>query len=121
MGRHDEIDRRFAAVRAHWQIDDAELVDGHGRPILATNSGTHSPFMLAKRGPDGTLRPAPDVKTIFAHIREHDIGFFIIDPIVEFHEGEENDNVQMKLVWGAARSIAEPSHRLLDDAKHLSA
>ena len=62
--------------------------------------------MLASAAPTATLRPAPDIPKIVAHIRLT-IWPLYRGPVVEFHEGEEDDNVQMKLVCGVARSIAE--------------
>jgi len=112
----DELARRFASVRIFHGLEDSAF-EHEGRPMLFVNSGTHSPFMLAKREPSGALTRTPDVGRIVKKIRAHEIGLFIMDPVVEFHEGEENDNVQKK-VWGLARSIAEEADCAVVVAAH---
>jgi len=102
----DELDRRLASARIFHGIEDSQL-ERDGESMLFVNSGTHNPFMLAKRGQNGALTQSPDVARIVAHIRANDIGLFILDPLAEVHEGEENDNSQMKMVWATVRTIAE--------------
>ncbi len=114
----DELARRVKAVLMHHKIDDAELLDERGRPMLAFNSGVEHPLMLARQNRNGLLVPSPDVEKVIAHIRAHDIGLFMMDPMVEFHEGEENDNPQMKTVWAQARKIAVKANCAVVVAAH---
>ena len=95
---HDELSRRFAAA-----------LQSHGVPHpsgLFFNSGVHQRLTLVKRDDKGDLRATKYVERIIARMKEHNIRLLVLDPLVEFHEAEENDNVQMAYVAGVLRRIA---------------
>lgn len=94
-----ELTRRIVALRTHHQRAAPEG--------LFVNSGVDTPLTLAKRSPGGALKPHKEiVDAIVDRIREKKIDVFAFDPLVEFHEGDENNNVEMKTVWATARDIA---------------
>jgi AAA domain/Bifunctional DNA primase/polymerase, N-terminal len=102
----NELDRRTAAVLQHFGVSDGDLLDEKGDPCLFVNSGVDKPLMLAMRGANGAMVFSPDVAKVVEYIKKNGIGLLVLDPIAEMHEGEENDNAQMRLVWSAARTIA---------------
>jgi hypothetical protein len=102
----DELDRRFKALTIHFDIDDSRLLDEQGRSNLYVNSGVDWPLFVARRDKEGRLVEDAEITHIIKLIREREIGVFIMDPLVEFHEGSENDNPEMRFVWSVARKIA---------------
>ncbi|CAH1656156.1 Prim-Pol domain-containing protein [Hyphomicrobiales bacterium] len=101
----DELRRRLAATaQLHRVATDDLLLDG--RPALFLDSGVDQPLMLVSRGPGGKLVPTPAVDAVIQRIRTNQIGVWIVDPLVEFHEADENNNPEMALVWRTIRRIA---------------
>ncbi len=96
-----ELKRRIAAACTHYEIKWEDLADR-----LFLNSGAHKPLVLVARDPHGKLRQTKYVKQMAAHLIRENIGVLIIDPFVEFHEADENNNVEMRLVAAALRQIA---------------
>lgn len=101
----EELHRRLVAVMQVHGMDFADFVKD-GKPMLHMDSGTEKPLLLAHRRSDGKLTHTKQVDQIIRHIREQEIGVFVFDPLVEFHEANENDNAEMKTVIAAARRIA---------------
>jgi len=98
----DELNRRFAAAMQHHGVS-FEDIDGR----IHMDSGVERPLILVYRTADGRLKEnTPAVNQIIEQIRAQGIGLFVFDPLVEFHEAEENDNVEMRLVMATARRIA---------------
>lgn len=97
----DELKRRLAAVLQHWTIP-LEAIRGR----LALNSGADRPLLVARADRAGTVIQLPDVDACIAHIRDHGIGLFIVDPFIETHAVNENSNEQIKAVAAMFRAIA---------------
>jgi hypothetical protein len=97
----NELNRRFGATMQKFNVNRRDVA---GK--LFINSGVDHPLLLAKRKIDRSLVEAAEVERVIAFIKENKIDVFIVDPLVEFHEGEENDNVQMRKVTAIARRIA---------------
>jgi len=101
----NELNRRFGATMQKFGVDPLPLRE---KGKLFWNSGVKRPLLIAKRKKDrsSVIIEAAEVEKIIARIKRIGIDVFIIDPLVEFHEGEENDNVQMRQVMAVARRIA---------------
>lgn len=93
-----ELQRRFAAALQHHKLPHPAN--------LYFNSGVDSRLTLVKRDDKGNLRQTKHVTRMIDRMRQLNIKLLIIDPLVEFHEAEENDNVQMAYVGGTLRRIA---------------
>ncbi|KQK32136.1 hypothetical protein ARD30_07700 [Bosea thiooxidans] len=101
----DELRRRLAATaQLHRVAADDLLLDG--TPALFLDSGVDQPLVLVSRGPGGKLAPTLAVDAVIQRIRINQIGVWIIDPLVEFHEADENNNPEMALVWRTVRRVA---------------
>lgn len=101
----DELRRRLSAQAIQHGIG-LELLEDR----LYLNSGEQRPVMLARKrghGADRKLFKTHDVAEIERHITEKGIGLLIVDPFSETHEGDENDNVEMRAVAALFRSIAQ--------------
>ena len=96
----NELKRRLAATMQHFGITWEDLGDG-----LYVDSGVEKPLIIAKRD-GGRIVQAKQVDEVITQIRDRNIGVFAFDPLVEFHEAEENDNVEMRAVMACARRIA---------------
>lgn len=96
-----ELDRRLLATLLHFGLDFEDISNN-----LFFDSGVDKPLLLAGKSKTGTLKPTIHVNRIIERIKQHNIDVFIADPLVEFHQGEENDNVQMAHVAGILRRIA---------------
>lgn len=100
-----ELRRRLHAAMLASDIDKTATA---GR--LYVNSGEHQPFIVAKRTGQGDtkrLRRTAQFEEAIAHIQAKGIGLFIVDPFSETHEGDENDNVEMRQVAAWFREIAQ--------------
>lgn len=100
-----ELHRRIAAAMQHNKLGWPNLIDDAGAPMVYLDSGVDEPLMLAKRTESGVTQ-AKAVRSIIERIKALNIGVFIFDPLIEFHEAEENDNVEMRKVMAVARRIA---------------
>lgn len=98
--RH-ELRRRLAAVMQHWDVAPADL-----RGRLALNSGSERPLVIARAGKDGVVQRLPDIDAIIEIVRAEGIGLLVVDPFVETHAVDENDNAQVKAVAALWREVA---------------
>jgi hypothetical protein len=101
----DELKRRLGAVLQHWSIPFSKL-----RGRIALNSGADRPLLFARTDHSDTVIRLPDVDACIVHIREHDIGLFVVDPFVETHEVNENSNEQIKAVAIMFREVARSTN-----------
>lgn len=95
----DEFDRRVAAAMDHYNLDDEHLA---GRLFIL--SGRERRLVIAALDADGMSIAYPDKDALIRLIREHNIGFVVVDPFVNSHELEENSNPHIN---AAARAWAE--------------
>lgn len=100
----DELKRRLGAAMKHFNLGWQDL-EHESRPMLYIDSGVDKPLTLIKKI-EGGLYINKAVARIVEHIKARQIGLFVIDPLAEFHEAEENSNPDMRVVWGIARRIA---------------
>jgi hypothetical protein len=91
----------LAAVLQHWDIPFAEV-----KGLLAVNSGTDRPLLVARTDRNGTVLRLPDVDACIRHIRERQYGLFVVDPFIETHEADENSNKEIRAVGALFRDIA---------------
>ena len=96
-----ELRRRMAAAMAHFKIDWNDF-----SKELYLDSGVEKSLMLVARDSHGHLRETKRVATIIRHMIANNISALIIDPLIEFHEADENNNVEMKTVAATLRKIA---------------
>ena len=96
-----ELRRRLAAVMQHWGVAPADL-----RGRLALNSGSERPLVIARAGKDGIVQRLPDIDAVAEIVRREGIGLLIVDPFVETHAVDENDNAQVKAVAALWREVA---------------
>ena len=102
----EEMHRRLAAIMAAFNVSWNDLIDEDGSPMLYLDSGVDAPLMLAKRTMEQSVVGTPQVGQVIADVKARKIGLLVLDPLVEFHEAGENDNVQMRAVVGQIRRIA---------------
>jgi hypothetical protein len=107
-----EMKRRFAAMRQYYNIDW-----NHLRNRIAFSDST---FTIALRGPNGAINPSPQLQAAITFIKENNIAALIVDPLVETHQAEENDNVQMKRVMSFYRQIAHETNCAVCLVHHTS-
>ena len=96
-----ELRRRMGAALRYFKIDWAELTQK-----LYINSGVNKTLLLVARDATGHLRETKRVAAIIRHMIANDIQALIIDPLIEFHEADENNNVEMRIVAATLRRIA---------------
>jgi len=97
----DELRRRLAAVVQRWSIELDTI-----RNRLGLNSGADRPLLVARAGRDGAVARLPDIDAIAERVSANGIGLLVVDPFVETHEVDENDNAQIKAVAVMWREIA---------------
>jgi hypothetical protein len=97
----DELDRRLIAVMTRWNVGPADL-----RHRFGLNSGSDNLLIVARAGKDGKVVRLPDIDAITGIVRAEGIGLLIVDPFIETHEVDENDNAQIKTVAAMWREVA---------------
>ena len=95
----DEYDRRNAASMLHHGIPRDEL-DGR----LFVVSGRDRPLLVAGLDTDGHTVCYPDKARLIDLVRQNRIGCIVVDPFVNSHELDENNNPHIN---AAARAWAE--------------
>lgn len=96
-----ELRRRLAAIMQQWNVAPADL-----RGRLGLNSGSERPLVVAKATKDGAVVRLPDIEAIIERVKAEGIGLLIVDPFVETHEVDENNNAQIKAVAAMWREVA---------------
>lgn len=96
-----ELRRRLAAVMRQWDVAPGDL-----RGRLGLNSGAANPLVVARATRDGAVLRLPAFAAVIDRVRADGIGLLIVDPFVETHEADENDNVQIKAVAAMWRDVA---------------
>ena len=96
-----ELRRRMGAAIRYFGIDWPELSQK-----LYINSGVNKALLLVARDATGHLRETKRVSAIIRHMIDNGIQALIIDPLIEFHEADENNNVEMRIVAATLRRIA---------------
>lgn len=104
---HDEMMRRLMALKKHHKLQWADLsIDGGAG--LFINTGEQSRFMVAgKGGADGRKVVPQDADTVVEELIAKNVGVLIVDPFVETHPFDENDNTLMAQVAAIYRDIAK--------------
>jgi hypothetical protein len=100
----NELLLRQMAFRKHWSLDRPSR-----HPILFS-SGQERPFRVTQQVklPSGALVQRPvDVDAAVDLMRERGVKLMIVDPFVETHDADENDNAAMAAVAAAYREIAQ--------------
>ncbi|MEO9166882.1 MAG: bifunctional DNA primase/polymerase [Aestuariivirga sp.] len=98
----EELKRRTAAARDYFKVE-WQAIKGN----LYVNSGVDKPLLLTARNPkNGRMQETQHVETMIEDMKAKGIGVLIIDPLVEFHEANENDNVEIRIVAATLRRIA---------------
>lgn len=96
-----ELRRRLAAILQHWNVAPTVL-----RGKLGLNSGSERPLVVARATRDGAVLRLPDIEAIIERVQAEGIGLLIVDPFVETHEVDENNNAQIKAVAAMWREVA---------------
>jgi hypothetical protein len=101
-----EMQRRIAAIMKAFSVSWDDMRGADGAVRLFVSSGVDRPLLLAVRKDFGVIEGTPQVDEIIAEVKAKGIVAFMADPLVEFHEGDENNNIQMRAVVGQVRRIA---------------
>lgn len=110
----DEMRRRIRAACILYKIDPKSLA---GKIFIIRD--TDAPFLVARREKH-SLIVSPDVPKAIEFMRAHNIGLMFIDPLVETHEADENDNAQMAAVMAAYKLMARGADAAVSVAHHSS-
>lgn len=109
-----EMYRRLYAVMKAFKIQRSEL-DGK----LFLYSGVDKAFLMVTRDNHGRLA-AHRYSEIKREILQNNIGLLIVDPLVETHEAEENDNKEMSFVMRTFRQLANECDAALMIVHHTN-
>ena len=105
----DELNRRLHAAMQLHSVTPDDLADDLKKPRMFVNSGENRPLTIARRvakGKNRSIEPG-DVDAVIEHIRDNQIKMFVVDPFVETHQADENDNVEIAKVMQFYRRIAQ--------------
>ena len=100
----NELQRRIAAAMRQYGISADDLGDR-----LCFDSGVEKPLMLAARTATGALKPTRAAEALINGAKSVRPALIILDPFIEFHQGQENDNGQMATAMGIVRQLAVAS------------
>lgn len=96
----DEMFRRLRSVAKRFDIKQAEM---RGR-IMSYLPGAGKIKLVSRES--GKLQITEDAKELVRFCKQEEIDVIIIDPLVEMHDAEENDNGEMSFVVETLKSIA---------------
>lgn len=102
-GDGDELERRLAAIVQHHGIDFSAELSGR----IAMNSGLERALVVARRTREGRVERLPDADQIVDILQREAVALMIVDPFVETHQCDENDNPQINAVGAIWREIAK--------------
>lgn len=100
----DVLNRRLYAAIQHHKIDPAAI--GDRIIIMAGRKDTHSARILTKNKA-GNLVVTPFARKMGPSLKARGALLAIFDPLVKFHEAEENSNTEMNILGDAFCTIAE--------------
>jgi len=101
----DEMRRRAKAAISHHQV---RFQDIEGQFYI--DSGRDKPLTIAVRSDTGEVVAAPIVSSLVAELKARQITVMIVDPFVQSHQAEENNNNEMAEVlalWGRVANEAD--------------
>lgn len=97
-----ELDRRISAFLLAHDINPHDVA-----PNLFVDTGEERHLLVAKYDEDRNVMRMPVVDRMIAHINRHKIGLLIVDPFIETHGVNENDNGAISTVARMYREIAQ--------------
>jgi len=97
-----ELDRRISAFLLANDIPPEKVA-----PNLYVDTGEERHLLVAKYDEDRNVMRMPVVDRMIAHITRHKIGLLIVDPFIETHGVNENDNGAISSVARMYREIAQ--------------
>lgn len=101
----NEMQRRITAIRKYHKITDAELTDK-----LYIQTGDQQQLIIASRDPK-TKEILPQHKDDLIRLCiENKIKVLFVDPFLETHEADENDNRQISEVAKMYREVAQKAN-----------
>jgi hypothetical protein len=109
----DELDRRFAAIRKHYEVPGDATSDR-----LFVDSGRTLPINVVTLDPKTRMAIPQDVDAIVAALRADHIDILIIDPSVASHSVPENQNEMAEKVAQAWNDVAERANVAVHLAHH---
>lgn len=112
---HDELLRRYLAVKLGFNLDWKDLENR-----IFFTGGAANPFIIAKKAGAGTVAPGDDFAWAVACARERNISAIFVDPLVETHTADENDNSQMQQVIALYRRLAQEANCAVCLVHHTS-
>ena len=110
-----ELRRRQNAVMIQADVRPQDL---GGR--FAMNSGVDRPLVVARLGQNGKVERLPDVDALTQRIKARGYGLVVVDPLIETHDVDENNNAQMKTVAAIWRDVARKANCAVVLVHHTS-
>jgi hypothetical protein len=96
----DEQHRRFSAILGHMRLTPADL--GNRVALIGPkNVGT-----LIERNRDGQFIRTETFRHLIAYVKVFKPDVLVLDPLVELHNAEENDNTALRAVLAELRALA---------------
>lgn len=103
---NDELRRRLAGVRRAFSVSDAQALDR-----LHFYSGVERPFIIGGvREANGVVEKSKQFQELVDYIKANGIKLLVVDPFVETHLADENDNQQINAIARFYREIASTCH-----------
>lgn len=99
---NDELRRRLAAARRFFEVGDRAKLDQ-----LYFYSGVEKPFIIGgKTEANGMVERGLHMVELVNFIKAHNIKCVVVDPFVETHRADENDNQQINTIARFYREVA---------------
>lgn len=97
----DEMERRLLGATIKFGLP-LESINGE----LHLHGAEKDPFVAVSRLGDKSLSPTSDTTALIEYIIANKIGAVVVDPLVETHEANENDNGEMARVMSTWKRVA---------------
>lgn len=101
-----EMSRRLEAICTSYSLDQ-DRVNERVMVLTEEDFPDGRTFSLAERDRSGTLMVNTDaINHLLTVAAGHNVALIGLDPLVELHGGDENDNAQMRYVMKCVRTLA---------------
>jgi hypothetical protein len=98
----DEMNRRMNAVCRHFNLNRDKVADG----VMFRSGAENALCVVGRKDQRSNLERTEALADLIAYVKRRKFVAVIVDPLVDFHQADENKNTEMAVVMQAWRALA---------------
>lgn len=99
---NDEMNRRMNAVCRHFALDRKKVAEG----VMFRSGAENALCVVGRKDQRSNLERTEALGDLIAYVKRRKFVAVIVDPLVDFHQADENKNTEMAVVMQAWRTLA---------------